>query len=186
MRNLNNWVKGQLIEQSFDLTSSSSRGRRGISVLDFCCGKGGDVLKWLKSPKGSKIVFYSLVIYINSMLFSNPLLTPSLFSQLFLHIFSPLSPPPLFFFSSFLLSPLPSLSDLTRYVGVDIAVDSLKHFVDERLLMDSISEGQRLKVTQLVGADMGKDCLSSSCLETHTWRGGGTKNSSHWDNRSAR
>jgi mRNA (guanine-N7-)-methyltransferase len=55
MRNLNNWVKSQLIERAFDLTSSSSsRGRKGISVLDFCCGKGGDVFKWLKSPKGSK------------------------------------------------------------------------------------------------------------------------------------
>lgn len=78
---------------------------------------------------------------------------------------------------------LPSLSDLSRYVGVDIAVDSLRHFVDERLLMDSISEVNRLKVTQLVGADMSKDSLSASCLETHTWKGGATKLSSHWDHR---
>jgi hypothetical protein len=87
--------------------------------------------------------------------------------------------------ATYFLAFLPSLalSDLSRYVGVDIAVDSLKHFVDERLLMDSISEVNRLKVTQLVGADMGKDSLSTSCLETHTWKGGATKLSSHWDHR---
>lgn len=69
-------------------------------------------------------------------------------------------------------------SDLLRYVGVDIAVDSLKHFVDERLLMPSISDSQRRKVTHLVSADMGKDSLTSSTLATHTW-----VPESQWDNR---
>ena len=64
MRNLNNWVKSQLIEKTFELSSSPSsssssvRGKKnsnGISVLDFCCGKGGDLFKWLKSPKGGEM-----------------------------------------------------------------------------------------------------------------------------------
>ena len=35
---------------------------------------------------------------------------------------------------------------LNRYVGVDIAVDSLRHFVDQRLMMDKINDTQRRKV----------------------------------------
>ena len=76
---------------------------------------------------------------------------------------------------------------LSRYVGVDIAVDSLKHFVDERLLMDSISDIQRQKVSHLISADMGKQSLISSILDTHTWiqdphsRLGEIK--SHWEQR---
>lgn len=58
---------------------------------------------------------------------------------------------------------------LSRYVGVDIAVDSLKHFVEERLLMSSNTDAQRQKVSHLVSADMGRDSLSSSTLATHTW-----------------
>lgn len=58
---------------------------------------------------------------------------------------------------------------LSRYVGVDIAVDSLKHFVEERLLMPSNTDAQRQKVSHLVSADMGRDSLSSSTLATHTW-----------------
>ena len=57
MRNLNNWVKSKLIEKAGTLaaTTSAMKGERtdsGLSVLDFCCGKGGDLLKWLFSQKG--------------------------------------------------------------------------------------------------------------------------------------
>jgi mRNA capping enzyme len=58
MRNLNNWVKGQLIERAFDFCPSSSYSKKtGLSVLDFCCGKGGDLFKWIKSQKGGEQIF---------------------------------------------------------------------------------------------------------------------------------
>ena len=43
MRNFNNWVKSVLI-----------RGyvQRGAIVLDLCCGKGGDLLKWKEGRIG--------------------------------------------------------------------------------------------------------------------------------------
>jgi hypothetical protein len=80
------------------------------------------------------------------------------------------------------------LTAVSRYVGVDIATDSLKHFVNERLLMDSISDAQRQKVSHLISADMGKDSLTASTLETHTWvtgggGGGGSKVASKWEER---
>jgi ubiquinone/menaquinone biosynthesis C-methylase UbiE len=71
MRNLNNWVKNQLIEQAFSIKSSSSkRGDKegGISVLDFCCGKGGDLFKWMKSRKGGKLDIY-LLVYLSTNLY---------------------------------------------------------------------------------------------------------------------
>ena len=56
MRILNNWVKSQLIERAFELTASSSgkKSKANLSVLDFCCGKGGDLFKWVKSSKGGE------------------------------------------------------------------------------------------------------------------------------------
>ncbi|KAI8909430.1 guanine-N(7)-methyltransferase domain-containing protein [Powellomyces hirtus] len=40
LKNFNNWVKSILINKY---------ARRGGHVLDFCCGKGGDLLKWNKA-----------------------------------------------------------------------------------------------------------------------------------------
>ncbi|KAI9011033.1 guanine-7 methyltransferase, isoform CRA_c [Gaertneriomyces semiglobifer] len=40
LKNFNNWVKSILINK---------HASRGIAVLDFCCGKGGDLLKWSKA-----------------------------------------------------------------------------------------------------------------------------------------
>ena len=40
MRNFNNWVKSILIRSHLSQLSS------GATVLDLCCGKGGDMLKW--------------------------------------------------------------------------------------------------------------------------------------------
>ncbi|KAI8620470.1 guanine-N(7)-methyltransferase domain-containing protein [Chytriomyces sp. MP71] len=40
LKNLHNWIKSVLIRRF---------ARRGDSVLDFCCGKGGDLQKWIKA-----------------------------------------------------------------------------------------------------------------------------------------
>lgn len=51
MRNLNNWIKSQLINEYVDRlrADDQSRGRpRRLNVLDVGCGKGGDLLKWQK------------------------------------------------------------------------------------------------------------------------------------------
>ena len=40
MKNYNNWVKSLLI---------AKYTRAGHCVLDLCCGKGGDLLKWTKA-----------------------------------------------------------------------------------------------------------------------------------------
>ncbi|KAJ3345688.1 hypothetical protein HDU83_003834 [Entophlyctis luteolus] len=40
LKNLHNWIKSVLIRKYM---------RRGAAVLDFCCGKGGDLQKWIKA-----------------------------------------------------------------------------------------------------------------------------------------
>ncbi len=47
MRNLNNWIKSTIIADYLDIIYDKKRDRR-IAVLDFCCGKGGDQMKWQK------------------------------------------------------------------------------------------------------------------------------------------
>jgi ubiquinone/menaquinone biosynthesis C-methylase UbiE len=63
MRNLNNFVKAELIEEGALLAqrSSLSQGKsvivgkeKGISVLDLACGKGGDMNKWFNTSVGLK------------------------------------------------------------------------------------------------------------------------------------
>ncbi|KAJ3233107.1 mRNA cap guanine-N7 methyltransferase [Chytriomyces hyalinus] len=43
LKNLHNWIKSVLIRKFV---------RRGDTVLDFCCGKGGDLNKWMKADIG--------------------------------------------------------------------------------------------------------------------------------------
>lgn len=50
MRNFNNWVKSMLISEYINkVRGSTSRGSSDLKVLDMCCGKGGDLLKWQKA-----------------------------------------------------------------------------------------------------------------------------------------
>uniref|UniRef100_A0A915HPT7 mRNA cap guanine-N(7) methyltransferase n=1 Tax=Romanomermis culicivorax TaxID=13658 RepID=A0A915HPT7_ROMCU len=52
LRNFNNWIKSISIDDALTKIKDSSRNGRHrseqekISVLDMCCGKGGDLLKW--------------------------------------------------------------------------------------------------------------------------------------------
>jgi SAM-dependent methyltransferase len=56
MRNLNNFVKAELIEEAAVMTSRrnllAGLTHRGLKVLDLACGKGGDINKWLKNSQG--------------------------------------------------------------------------------------------------------------------------------------
>ncbi|XP_017859118.1 PREDICTED: mRNA cap guanine-N7 methyltransferase [Drosophila arizonae] len=49
MRNFNNWIKSQLINEYMDLIKQQKRVGDALRVLDMCCGKGGDLLKWEKA-----------------------------------------------------------------------------------------------------------------------------------------
>ncbi|XP_037938333.1 mRNA cap guanine-N7 methyltransferase [Teleopsis dalmanni] len=49
LRNFNNWIKTQLINEYMAKIKSVSRIGDPMRVLDMCCGKGGDLLKWEKA-----------------------------------------------------------------------------------------------------------------------------------------
>ncbi|XP_020287348.1 mRNA cap guanine-N7 methyltransferase isoform X2 [Pseudomyrmex gracilis] len=49
MRNFNNWVKSMLINKYLGKIKQSIRHKTTLKVLDMCCGKGGDLLKWKKA-----------------------------------------------------------------------------------------------------------------------------------------
>ncbi|XP_017068121.1 mRNA cap guanine-N7 methyltransferase [Drosophila eugracilis] len=49
MRNFNNWIKSQLINEYMSQIKQQKRMGDALRVLDMCCGKGGDLLKWEKA-----------------------------------------------------------------------------------------------------------------------------------------
>lgn len=49
MRNFNNWIKSVLINEYLTKVKASSKLGDPLRVLDMCCGKGGDLLKWEKA-----------------------------------------------------------------------------------------------------------------------------------------
>lgn len=46
MRNFNNWIKSQLIDKYMTMVKAKYNYGAPMCVLDMCCGKGGDLLKW--------------------------------------------------------------------------------------------------------------------------------------------
>ena len=64
MRTMNNWIKSVLINKSLGLLGDEQTRLR---VLDLCCGKGGDLLKWKKHRLGHLAaigMFYLLLFHI--------------------------------------------------------------------------------------------------------------------------
>ncbi|XP_069113471.1 mRNA cap guanine-N7 methyltransferase-like [Argopecten irradians] len=55
LRNFNNWIKSVLIGETIQTVRRQSNEYKDLAVLDMCCGKGGDLLKW-KKGQISKIV----------------------------------------------------------------------------------------------------------------------------------
>ncbi|XP_058060441.1 mRNA cap guanine-N7 methyltransferase [Anopheles bellator] len=46
MRNFNNWIKSVVIDKYASLVKNKIRTGSPFRVLDLCCGKGGDLMKW--------------------------------------------------------------------------------------------------------------------------------------------
>uniref|UniRef100_A0AC34GAB1 mRNA (guanine-N(7))-methyltransferase n=1 Tax=Panagrolaimus sp. ES5 TaxID=591445 RepID=A0AC34GAB1_9BILA len=57
-RNFNNWMKSMLIQEATTL-SLQNRSSGDFVILDICCGKGGDLLKWHKAEV-DEIVFVDI------------------------------------------------------------------------------------------------------------------------------
>lgn len=49
MRNFNNWIKSMLINDFLAKVKTTLKLGEPLRVLDMCCGKGGDLLKWEKA-----------------------------------------------------------------------------------------------------------------------------------------
>lgn len=60
MRNFNNWIKSMLISDYLYKLRKSSEHGAPVRVLDMCCGKGGDLLKWKKGKK--KSIFFVQIL----------------------------------------------------------------------------------------------------------------------------
>ncbi|XP_055681660.1 mRNA cap guanine-N7 methyltransferase [Lutzomyia longipalpis] len=48
LRNFNNWIKSMLVNEYITKVKESLQMGAPLRVLDMCCGKGGDLLKWQK------------------------------------------------------------------------------------------------------------------------------------------
>ena len=48
LRNFNNWMKSVCLSETLRAIRDEKGQSQRISVLDLCCGKGGDLLKWKK------------------------------------------------------------------------------------------------------------------------------------------
>lgn len=49
MRNFHNWIKSMLINEYLTKIKNRKKHNEPLRVLDMCCGKGGDLLKWKKA-----------------------------------------------------------------------------------------------------------------------------------------
>lgn len=48
MRNFHNWIKSMLLNEYLNKIKDGKKHNSPIRVMDMCCGKGGDLLKWRK------------------------------------------------------------------------------------------------------------------------------------------
>ncbi|XP_041375573.1 mRNA cap guanine-N7 methyltransferase-like [Gigantopelta aegis] len=48
LRNFNNWIKSVLIGDILQQKKKDNSHDKSLTILDLCCGKGGDLLKWKK------------------------------------------------------------------------------------------------------------------------------------------
>lgn len=70
LRNINNWIKTALIEHAISTYHSSAGAalaNQPVRVIDFGCGKGGDLDKWVKN-KSSELDCYVGVDYAKASL----------------------------------------------------------------------------------------------------------------------
>ncbi|XP_021965548.1 mRNA cap guanine-N7 methyltransferase [Folsomia candida] len=58
MRSFNNWIKSMLISDTIKrIQREKDEDKDDLTVLDMCCGKGGDIQKWVKSNAVKHVVF---------------------------------------------------------------------------------------------------------------------------------
>uniref|UniRef100_A0A0A9YUQ9 mRNA cap guanine-N(7) methyltransferase n=1 Tax=Lygus hesperus TaxID=30085 RepID=A0A0A9YUQ9_LYGHE len=56
LRNFNNWIKGMLIDEYLTMIKEKKKKDEPLRVIDMCCGKGGDLLKWNKGEVNHAIL----------------------------------------------------------------------------------------------------------------------------------
>ena len=67
MRNLNNWVKTVLIEHAISVYHVSQFRDLPLRVIDFGCGKGGDLDKWVRNKSCNLHSYYGVDIARQSL-----------------------------------------------------------------------------------------------------------------------